>query len=613
MSEINVHVPKHILAFRVTLVALLLIQTLLLAHLLWSNSPNRTEVGHIGAAVYLWHTGKLDVFHVNPPLVRVIAGAPVALFCNPSYDWTGYSPRPQDRCEWQLGSAFIAANELDDLRLYVFLMRLACIPFILLGGYFGYRFASGLYGQWSGIIFLILWTFSPLVLGWGATICPDVHAASIGIVGLYSFWRWLKTPTWGKAVIASLCLGLLPLTKITWIIAFPIWLILWAVYLPFKQKRQFTVIMLLGIYVINMGYLFDGSLRQLKDYQFISGTFTGQEITKGRTVVGNRFADSWIGHIPVPLPAEFVQGIDTQRIDFERGMSSYAGGIWSDRGWWWYYGYVLLLREPLGVWGLFLLALFASCFCRRVNDSWRDELTILIPLLAVFTFISSQDGLSINPRYIVLVLPLLYIFASKVASSSAVCRLLSAILLTWVVGSSLSFYPYSMSYFIELAGKPKNYPRYLLGSNIDWGQDAYALKAWVEKNPEAKPLYISYSSPISLEKLSIENDGAVPPEPTVGWVVVGVNELFTKEGKLGWLKDHEPVAMIGYSIWIYHVTPEDIAMIESPPPLPFQTHPTEFRQTNNPELINRLSTERSNIAAVGHATKPHKNRHTVRS
>ena len=235
-------------------------------------------------------------------------------------------------------------------------------------------------------------------------------------------------------------------------------------------------------------------------------------------------------------------------------MDSYACGIWSDRGWWWYYGYVLLLREPLGVWGLILLALFVSCFCRRVNASWRDELTILIPLLTVFAFISSQDGLSINPRYIVLVLPLLYIFVSKVASSSTtICRLLTAVLLVWVVGSSLSFYPHSMSYFNELAGSPKNYPRYLLGSNIDWGQEAYALKTWVEKNPEAKPLYISYHSPIPLEKLGIESEGAVPTEPTVGWMVVGANELFTRNGRLDWLKDHEPVAMIGYSIWVFNI------------------------------------------------------------
>ena len=538
-------------------IGLLIVQAGLLAYISWNTSPNHTEEGHIAACVYLWQKRKFDVFHVNPPFVRAIAGAPIALLCNSNYDLTRYSPHPKDRCEWALGKAFIAANELGDLQTYVFLARAACIPLILLGGYFGYRFASELYGEWSGVMFLALWTFSPLILGWGATICPDVAAASMGIVGLYTFWYWLKTPSWWKAINAGTCLGLMSLTKITWIIAFPIWVILWAIYLPCKNKRQLALIMLLGIWTINMGYFFDGSLRQLKDYKFISSTLTGNEIAKGRAgSVGNRFADSWLGHVPVPLPAEFVQGIDTQRIDFERGMESYAAGVWSDRGWWWYYGYVLLLREPLGVWGLTLLVLFVTCFFRNANASWRDELTILIPLVLIFAFISSQDGFSINPRYIVSILPLLYIFISKVASSQINKKwvsVLTAILLSWVIASSLSFYPYSMSYFNELAGKPTNYPQHLLGSNIDWGHDAYALKKWAEKHPEVKPLYISYSSPIPLGRLGVTSDGAVPIRPTTGWMVIGVNELFAKRGRFDWLKEHDPIGMVGYSIWVFDI------------------------------------------------------------
>ena len=163
MSETtqNPLVAKSSFVFKVILVASLFFQASLLAYLSWSISPNRTEVGHLAACTYVWQKEKLDVFHANPPLVRIIAGAPVALFCNPNYDWKPYSSRPQDRREWKLGKAFIAANDLDYLRLYVFLMRIACIPLILLGGYFGYRFASELYGQWSGITFLTLWTFSP--------------------------------------------------------------------------------------------------------------------------------------------------------------------------------------------------------------------------------------------------------------------------------------------------------------------------------------------------------------------------------------------------------------------------------------------------------------------
>ncbi|MGL6197132.1 MAG: ArnT family glycosyltransferase [Thermoguttaceae bacterium] len=550
----------------VTIMAFLLfLQGGLIGYLSWSTSPNRTEIGHVGAMVYFWHTGKFDVFHVNPPLTRFIAGIPVDLFCNPKYDWKSYSPRPQDRSEWALGNAFVAANELDDLRVYVLIARLACLPLILLGGYFGYKFASELYGEWSGIVFLILWTFSPLILGWGATICPDVAAASIGIVGLYTFWHWLKKPTWGKAIIAGICLGLMPLTKMTWIIAFPIWCLLFVVWKFGRKKgeqslswKQFMAIVFLAIYTINMGYFFDGSFRLIKDYQFISGTLTGTKMENGSPIKqSNRFKNSWIGYLPVPLPAEFVQGIDTQKLDFERGIESYARGVWSDHGWWWYYCYVLLLKEPLGVWALTILALAASVFFRDINASWRDELTVLLPLLAIFTFLSSQDGFSIHPRYVILVLPFLYIWVVKLAQTFALRKRLLAIMtamcLVWIVGSSLWFYPHSMSHFNELAGGPKNWPKCLLGSNIDWGQDAYELKNWVEKHPEARPLYISIEPAIPLKKLGIECEGEIPAEPTEGWVVIGVTNLYERKMRYEWLHVFEPIQILGKSIYIYRV------------------------------------------------------------
>ena len=61
----------------------------------------------------------------------------------------------------------------------------------------------------------------------------------------------------------------------------------------------------------------------------------------------------------------------------------------------------------------------------------------------------------------------------------------------------------------------------------------------VNKHPTAKPLYISYHSPISMEKLGIESAGIVSIEPTSDWMIVGVNKLFTREGKLDWFKGKE--------------------------------------------------------------------------
>jgi hypothetical protein len=110
-----------------------------------------------------------------------------------------------------------------------------------------------------------------------------------------------------------------------------------------------------------------------------------------------------------------------------------------------------------------------------------------------------------------------------------------------------------MSYFNELAGKPENWSKYLLGSAIDWGQESYALQEWCMNHPEFKPLFITYQSGIPLNKLGITQSYKIPHVQTSGWMVIGVNELHDKEGKYGWLKKQKTIMMIGSAIGIYHI------------------------------------------------------------
>ena len=46
----------------------------------------------------------------------------------------------------------------------------------------------------------------------------------------------------------------------------------------------------------------------------------------------------------------------------------------------------------------------------------------------------------------------------------------------WIIASSLSIYPHSLSYFNELVGGPLNGANHLLGSNVDWGQNLHYLQ-----------------------------------------------------------------------------------------------------------------------------------------
>jgi hypothetical protein len=543
---------------------------------------NHTELGHVGSAVYFYNTFRFDVFHVNPPLTRYIVSEGLNIVIT-EQDRKYRSPDLGDRYEWRIGNSFINANTPQSIHLSLFLARCSLIPIISLGSYFGYRFAVELYGQVSGMIFLLLWIFSPLVLSWGATLCPDVCAAALGIIGVYTFWCWLKTPTWYRTMTAGICLGLLPLTKLTWVIAFPLWIIIWFIWiLPYyfcKVKsevpmiipgwKQLIIILLIGISLINMGYVFDGSLRLLKEYKFISHTLTGIKFQDEHYMPkpGNRFENSFIGYVPVPLPTEFLQGIDTQKFDFERGLESYFCGKYSQHGWLYYYAYTILIKEPLGNLCLGFLAFFATFFFRKNHTNWRNEIMILLPCIILFLFISSQSGFSLHPRYIILVLPFAYIWISKLGQSfSQKQYFFSTIttgLLIWMISSSFYYFPHSMSYFNELIGGSQNGPKHLLGSNVDWGQNSYFLKKWYSKHLEARPIKIAYSSIESLDRLGIKNNQLPPEEPEPGWFAIGVNEIYSSSRRYEYFKQIEPVDRIGYSIYIYYITCEEANRIRT--------------------------------------------------
>ncbi len=63
-------------------------------------------------------------------------------------------------------------------------------------------------------------------------------------------------------------------------------------------------------------------------------------------------------------------------------------------------------------------------------------------------------------------------------NSARLLTTVTTICLVWLAGCSAWIYPHSISYMNELAGGTKNWPKCLLGSNIDWGQDLYELKDW---------------------------------------------------------------------------------------------------------------------------------------
>jgi hypothetical protein len=485
-----------------------------------------------------------------------------------------------------------------------------------------------------------MWVFSPTILAWGATICPDVAAASLGALGLYAFWRWLKRPSWITAIAAGALLGLMPLAKLTWIVAFGLWPLIWCVWRMcvtpanngneaanrdqganvghFKSSLQLTAVLLAGLYILNLGYGFDGTFRSLGEYRFASAFLRGAPPLPGGDNVspslGNRFSESLLGYLPVPLPKDFVQGIDTQAVDFERGKQSYLRGEYSDRGWWYYYAYSMIVKEPLGVLLLLAMSVAVSGFWRtNCTSSPRDEAVVVLVFVFLFLIISSQTGFSVHSRYVIPTLPFLYIVISKIGGVlgqepclpwpllTRVSRGLTVLLIGWTIAGSMAVYPHSMSYFNELAAVlptshdpeypkpiaresgsevsrgiwagPYHGPRHLLGSNIEWGQDLSYLRRWLDSHPYARPVRIAYwdSYPLRLNK--IESVGLPPagpeseeiarnadPEsvgPVPGWYALSVNCVYGRDRRYRYFLYFNPITSAGYSIYIYHITRDD--------------------------------------------------------
>ena len=584
-----------------------LLALLLVAHVLlvgWAatrHSPCIDEVGHLAAGLNHWETGHFDLYRVNPPLVRMTATLPL---------WLGgvtaplplENTAPPARPEFNLGRAFVTEHGERSFG-YFTVARWACLPFSLLGAYICYRWAKDLYGSWSGLLAAALWCFCPNVLAHAQMITPDTGASALGVAACYLFWRWLRAPDWRSAWNAGFVLGLAELCKTTWILLFVLWPILWIVWRlaphPSSSRSnwrregwQILAILVFSVSVINAGYAYEDSFQPLKRFPFVSKALTEDEGAGQRK---NRFADSRLGDVPVPLPRNYLLGIDVQKQDFENGYWSYLRGEWRQGGWWYYYLYGLAIKMPLGTLLLVLLALGRLAIGRQDGPGWRDEITLLAPALMLVTLVSGQTGFNHHLRYVLPAFPFLFVWISRAAlpleRGKKVWEGVVLGALAWSIVGSLVIYPHSMSYFNEFVGGSLHGSEHLVDSNIDWGQDLLYLKSWLDEHPEAKPLGLAYFGYIDPDVAGISL--TLPPKgptsasdsegpraknlgPRPGWYAVSVSLLrgyrypiangrggieYLDEPYYTYFQRFMPVTHAGYSIFIYHLDVEECTRV----------------------------------------------------
>jgi hypothetical protein len=125
-----------------------------------------------------------------------------------------------------------------------------------------------------------------------------------------------------------------------------------------------------------------------------------------------------------------------------------------------------------------------------------------------------------------------------------------------------------------LAGGPDGGWRYLVDSNLDWGQDLGGLKLWMDENDvpevwlsyfgEARPDYygIAYTGLDSFPPrlMDVQARPFAPQNPAPGIYAISATNLqgvhFANHEQFSWFRSREPIGKIGYSIFLFEVSPQ---------------------------------------------------------
>jgi len=508
------------------LLLLLAAQTLLLGWNAWRTSPTLNEPAHLVAGLIHWNHADFSYYRVNPPLVRCVATIPVQFLPHRFED--SRDAMHGSRPEVEMGNRLVAMNGAQAAVLFA-AARWATLSWNWIGAVTCYLWARHLYGSWAGLMAAGLWCVSPMVLGHGALITADAPAAAMGTAACYLFWRWLEAPDWGRAALCGVVLGLAQLCKFTLLIFYPLWPLLW-LFVQWvrdgrgslgrtgyrEESRMLGAILVLSLLVLNLGYLGQGTLVSLGDYSFESHLLAGRSaagFTGSSFPGGNRFRGSWLEGVPVPLPYDYVLGIDRQQVDFESYQAdSYLNGVFRRGGWWHYYLSAAMVKTPIGELGLAILAGVSwwagAARGSRASTSALGTAFVALNALAPFVVVSCQTGFSAHYRYAFPCLPLVWILLSRSAcelpalfgrppisagwSRPALRGGLAGICFAATAVSSFAAYPHSLSYFNEFRGGPRYGANSLLGSNLDWGQDLFFLRDWVRQNARDEPVYLAW-------------------------------------------------------------------------------------------------------------------------
>ncbi len=546
------------------------------------ESATMDEAAHIPAGYSYILKKDMRLNPEHPPLVKDLAGLSlIALGKNINFPDHLPSWKENINDQWSFGFDFLyrSGNDADKI---VFLSRLPAIFLTILLGILIYLWAKELFGGGWALLPLFLFTFSPNFIGHGKLVTTDI-GASLGILSsLYAFNRYIFVKSWKNFWLAAIAIGLGLLLKFSVIVVVPV-ICLITILRAIQEKDIKWILRIIGIgivalFIIWLIYFWHiwnyPQERQFRDAKFILASYG---------IVPLKNLDFWLINQPFFRPlGQYFLGLLMNMQRAAGGHTTYFMGEVSAAGWKHYFPTVYHLKEPIPT----LLLIYAGLIF-GILGWWKSRginLTILGMLVFVIFYwiLSILSPLNIGVRHIFPTLPIIYILTTapisrflcftKVISFNlkdelkrACSWILFGIMILWIIIENFLWAPWHLAYFNEIAGGPPNAYRYVVDSNLDWGQSLKELRDFVVENniPKIKVDYFGggdakYYLGDLFEPLD-RNAG-----PQKGWLAISVTFLQGERGepapgfdqpygRYRWLNQYEPVAKIGYSIFVYKI------------------------------------------------------------
>lgn len=553
----------------VLVTVILIVQGFILVSSAKTNSPTTDEAIHLyaGYTYVTYRDFRLNPEH--PTFLKTLSGLAVS-FLNPNEPkstivWDRQDP--EDLTANFFHDSWVENRALAEKFMYqsgnsaqelIFVGRLPAILITLLLGLVIFLIILSIAGPTAGVLGLLLYATNPTVLGHGFLITTDISAALGTVLIFYALFRFLKEISWKTIIFLGLAIGFGLLTKFT--VAIAVAIVLVGVFIKLFALQKFnlrdvgkTLVVIPIIWlVINAGYLFTFNLPP-KVYSVTN------EIYQARTILNpnpGRFSET-ISKIldnvysfvrPVLAPADFYKGVTLVSKFASSGRPSYLLGQESGTGWWYYFPVILIFKHSIAFLFLAIIGIYLMIRSKnRVGWYWFSA-TALVLLFSM----TSRANLGVRHVMPVIILGIIWLAVLWKDWKRLSYPVLPISLIAWAVLQTIISYPHYLSYFNELVPTEK---RYLVArdSNLDWGQDIYKIRDYIEKNNLVDPVVeYFWNGRSSLSYFGINYltiDQLESGQEAV--IIIGATSL--SNPRFNFLKGIKPIDFITPGVLVYHI------------------------------------------------------------